>query len=67
MLAKGGKTMNYNEASRESFIQIIEEKDKRIQELSIMKAKLQYQAYMDCVTGVGLLSITQIIGCQLVN
>jgi diguanylate cyclase (GGDEF)-like protein len=44
--------MNYNEASRERLIEIIKEKDMLIQKLSITKAKLQYQAYMDCVTGV---------------
>ena len=44
--------MNYNEASRERLIEIIEEKDMLIQKLNIIKAKLQYQAYMDCVTGV---------------
>jgi diguanylate cyclase (GGDEF)-like protein len=44
--------MNYNEASRERLIEILEEKDMLIQKLNIMKAKLQYQAYMDCVTGV---------------
>ena len=44
--------MNYNEASRERLIEVIKEKDMLIQKLNIMKAKLQYQAYMDCVTGV---------------
>jgi diguanylate cyclase (GGDEF)-like protein len=44
--------MNYNEASRERLIEILEEKDMLIQKLNITKAKLQYQAYMDCVTGV---------------
>ena len=44
--------MNYKEASKERLIEIIEGKDKLIQKLNIMKAKLQYQAYIDCVTGV---------------
>lgn len=44
--------MNYKGVSKRRLIEIIEEKDMRIQELSIIKAKLQYQAFMDCATGV---------------
>jgi diguanylate cyclase (GGDEF)-like protein len=44
--------MNYEEVSKERLIEIIEGKDRLIQELHIKKAKLEYQACMDCVTGV---------------
>lgn len=44
--------MNYKEASKEKLIEIVEEKDKLIEELKSMKDKLEYQACMDCVTGV---------------
>ncbi|MFT5875279.1 MAG: diguanylate cyclase (GGDEF)-like protein [Clostridium sp.] len=44
--------MNYKEVSKEMLMEIIEEKDKLILELKRMKDELQYQAYMDCVTGV---------------
>jgi diguanylate cyclase (GGDEF)-like protein len=44
--------MKYKEVSKEKLIGIIEEKDKRILELTSMKFKLEYQACMDCVTGV---------------
>ncbi len=44
--------MKYKEVGKERLIEIIEEKDKLIQELISMKAKLEYQACMDCVTGV---------------
>jgi diguanylate cyclase (GGDEF)-like protein len=44
--------MNYKEVSKERLIEIIEGKDRLIQELHIKKAKLEYQACMDCVTGV---------------
>ena len=44
--------MNYKDVSKERLIEIIEGQDKLIQELNIKKAKLEYQACMDCVTGV---------------
>ncbi|MBK5242522.1 GGDEF domain-containing protein [Clostridium sp.] len=44
--------MNYKEVRKERLIEIIEGKDKLILELTSMKAKLLYQAGMDCVTGV---------------
>lgn len=44
--------MNYKDVSRERLIEIIEEKDKLIQDLKSIKTELQYQAAMDCVTGV---------------
>jgi diguanylate cyclase (GGDEF)-like protein len=44
--------MNYKEASKEKLIEMVEEKDKLIEELKSMKDELQYQACMDCVTGV---------------
>jgi GGDEF domain-containing protein len=44
--------MKYNEVRKERLIEIIEEKDKLIQELKTMKAEFEYKASMDCVTGV---------------
>lgn len=44
--------MKYKEIRKERLIEIIEEKDKLIQELTSMKDQLEYQACMDCVTGV---------------
>ncbi|MBU3112708.1 GGDEF domain-containing protein [Clostridium lacusfryxellense] len=44
--------MNYKEVGKERLIEIIEEKDKLIQELKLMKIELNYQACMDNVTGV---------------
>ncbi|MCB2300301.1 GGDEF domain-containing protein [Clostridium tagluense] len=44
--------MKYKEVRKQRLIEIIEEKDKFIQELTSMKAKFEYQACMDCVTGV---------------
>ncbi|MGH4120964.1 GGDEF domain-containing protein [Clostridium sp.] len=44
--------MKYKEVEKAGLIKIIEEKDKVILELENMKAKLQHQASMDCVTGV---------------
>lgn len=44
--------MKYKEMRKERLIEIIEEKDKLIQELKSMKAELEYQACIDCVTGV---------------
>ncbi|MCB2300305.1 GGDEF domain-containing protein [Clostridium tagluense] len=44
--------MKYKEVRKERLVEIIEEKDKLIQELKSMKAELEYQSCMDCVTGV---------------
>ncbi|GCD10017.1 GGDEF domain-containing protein [Clostridium tagluense] len=44
--------MEYKDISKERLIEIIEAKDKIIQELQSLKTELQYQAYMDSVTGV---------------
>jgi len=44
--------MNYKELRKERLIEIIDEKDKLIQELKNMKISLQYHACMDNVTGV---------------
>lgn len=39
--------MKYSEVKREKLIEMIEEKDKLIQELTSMKAEFEYQASMD--------------------
>lgn len=44
--------MNYKELGKERLIEIIEEKEKIIEEFKSMKIKLQYDACMDAVTGV---------------
>ncbi|NNU78357.1 GGDEF domain-containing protein [Clostridium estertheticum] len=44
--------MNYKELGKERLIEIIEEKEKLIEEFKSMKIKLQYDACMDAVTGV---------------
>lgn len=44
--------MNYNNVGKERLIEIIEEKDKLIEELIRIKIKLNYQASIDNVTGV---------------
>lgn len=44
--------MNYKELGKERLIEIIEEKEKIIEEFKSMKIKLQYDACMDVVTGV---------------
>ncbi|MBU3200943.1 GGDEF domain-containing protein [Clostridium estertheticum] len=44
--------MNYKEFGKERLIEIIEEKEKLIEEFKSMKIKLQYDACMDAVTGV---------------
>lgn len=44
--------MNYKELGKERLIEIIEEKEKLIEEFKSIKIKLQYNACMDVVTGV---------------
>ncbi|MBW9173352.1 GGDEF domain-containing protein [Clostridium estertheticum] len=44
--------MNYKELGKERLIEIIEEKEKLIEEFKSLKIKLQYNACMDDVTGV---------------
>jgi len=44
--------MNYKELGKERLIEIIEEKEKLIEEFKSIKISLQYDACMDAVTGV---------------
>ena len=44
--------MNYKDMGKERLIEIIEEKDRLIEELKSTKTELKYQASMDNVTGV---------------